>query len=129
MHGKAATSIPLPRDALVNGLRRVCNIIGIPHNHNRAPLAQHRIIPWETVRCNKVEFNQPRFAKDASDDFRRTAFDSIYSSPGAYDFELWADVSSFLAGLASGSAALLCGPTKINDIPVEVHRAAAGRLA
>ncbi|KAF8288149.1 hypothetical protein TcBrA4_0017710 [Trypanosoma cruzi] len=43
MHGKAATSTPPPRDAVINGLLRVCNIIGIPHNHNRAPPIQHRI--------------------------------------------------------------------------------------
>ncbi|RNC39082.1 putative mucin TcMUCII, partial [Trypanosoma cruzi] len=53
----------------------------------------------------------------------------IYSSLGAYDFELWTDVSSSLAELASGSAALLYGSTTTNDLPVEVHRAAAGRLA
>ncbi|RNC34505.1 hypothetical protein TcCL_Unassigned02696 [Trypanosoma cruzi] len=56
MHGKAATSILPPRDAVVNGLERVCNIIGIPRNHNRAPPIQHRIFPWDTVSCNKVEF-------------------------------------------------------------------------
>ncbi|RNF04974.1 hypothetical protein TcG_10706 [Trypanosoma cruzi] len=43
MHGKAATSTPLPRDAVITESRRVCNIIGIPHNHNRAPPIQHRI--------------------------------------------------------------------------------------
>ncbi|RNC32466.1 mucin TcMUCII [Trypanosoma cruzi] len=56
MHGNAATSIPLPRDAVINGLLRVCDIIGTPHNDIRAPLAQHRIFPWDTVSCNKVEF-------------------------------------------------------------------------
>ncbi|RNC53848.1 mucin TcMUCII [Trypanosoma cruzi] len=38
MHGKAATSIPLQRDAVINELHRVCNIIGTPRNHIRAPL-------------------------------------------------------------------------------------------
>ncbi|RNC38583.1 hypothetical protein TcCL_NonESM12157 [Trypanosoma cruzi] len=33
---------PAPEDAVINGLRRVCNIIGIPHSHNRAPPIQHR---------------------------------------------------------------------------------------
>ncbi|RNC53023.1 mucin TcMUCII [Trypanosoma cruzi] len=130
MHRKAATSIPLPRDSVINGLERVCGIIGIPHNHNHAPpITQHRIIPCDTVSCNKVEFYQPRFAKDASDDGKRTAFDSLYSSLEDFDFELWTDGSSSLAELASGSAAPLYGPTKTNDLPVEVHRAAAGRLA
>ncbi|KAF5220151.1 hypothetical protein ECC02_006826 [Trypanosoma cruzi] len=130
MHRKAATSIPLPKDAVINGLERVCDTIGIPHNHNHAPpITQHRIIPWDTVSCNKVEFYQPRFANDASEDVKRTAFDSLYSSLGHYDFELWSDGSSSLAELASGSAAPLYGPTKTNDLPVEVHRAAAGRLA
>ncbi|PWU94369.1 hypothetical protein C3747_278g54 [Trypanosoma cruzi] len=127
--GKAATSIPLPRDAVINGLKRACNTIGIPHSHNRAPPIQHRIFLWDTVSCNKEEFYQPRFAKDASDDVKRTAFDSIYSSLGDYDFELSTDVSSSLAELASGSAALLYYSTTTNDLPVEVHRAAAGRLA
>ncbi|RNC40007.1 hypothetical protein TcCL_NonESM10574, partial [Trypanosoma cruzi] len=62
------------------------------------------------------------------DDVKRTALDSIYSSLGEYDFELWTDVSSSLAELASGSAALLYGSTT-TDLPVEVHSAAAGRLA
>ncbi|PWU97484.1 hypothetical protein C4B63_15g119 [Trypanosoma cruzi] len=84
---------------------------------------------WDTVRCNKVEFNQPRFAQDASDDVKRTAIDSIYFSLGDFDFELWTEVSSSLAELASGYAALLYGSTATNDLPVEVHRAAAGRLA
>ncbi|PWV10666.1 hypothetical protein C3747_67g154 [Trypanosoma cruzi] len=125
----AAISIPPPRDAVVNGLRRVRNIIGIPHSHNPAPPIQHRIFSWDTVSCNKVEFSQPVFAKDASDDVKRTAFDSIYSSLGDFDFELWTDVSSSLAELGSGSAALLYYSTTTNDLPVEVHRAAAGRLA
>ncbi|RNC52204.1 mucin TcMUCII [Trypanosoma cruzi] len=38
MHGKAATSIPLQRDAVINELHRVCNIIGTPRKHIRAPL-------------------------------------------------------------------------------------------
>ncbi|RNC33156.1 mucin TcMUCII [Trypanosoma cruzi] len=129
MHGKAATSIPPPRDAVINGLERVCDIIGTPHNHNRAPLAQHRIFPRDTVGCNNVELYRPRFANDASDDVKRTALDSIYSSLGDYDFELCADGSSSLAELAYGSTALLYGSTRTNDFPVEVHRAAAGRLA
>ncbi|KAF8304048.1 hypothetical protein TcYC6_0037730 [Trypanosoma cruzi] len=130
MHRKAATSIPLPKDAVINGLERVCGTIGIPHNHNHAPpITQHRIIPCDTVGCNKVEFYRPRFANDASEDAKRTAFDSLYSSLEDYNFELWTDGSSSLAELASGSAAPLYGPTKTNVLPVEVHRAAAGRLA
>ncbi|RNC56297.1 hypothetical protein TcCL_ESM06168 [Trypanosoma cruzi] len=129
MHGKATTSIPLPRDAVINGLLRVCDIIGKPHNHICAPLAQHRIFPWDTVGCNKVEFYQPLFAKDASDDVKRTAFYSTHSSLEDCDFELWTDGSSYLAALASGSAALLYDSTTTNNLPVEVHRAAAGSLA
>ncbi|RNC54438.1 mucin TcMUCII [Trypanosoma cruzi] len=130
MHRKAATSIPLPRDFVINGLERVCGTIGIPHNHNHAPpITQHRIIPWDTVSCNKVEFYQPLFANDASEGVKRTAFKSLYSSLGDYDFELWTDGSSPLAEVASGSAAPLYDTTKRNDLPVEDHRAAAGRLA
>ncbi|RNC34203.1 hypothetical protein TcCL_Unassigned03027 [Trypanosoma cruzi] len=36
---------PASEDAVVNGLRRVCNIIGTPHSHNRAPPIQHRNFP------------------------------------------------------------------------------------
>ncbi|KAF5216592.1 hypothetical protein ECC02_010630 [Trypanosoma cruzi] len=129
MHGKAATSIPLPRDFVINGLQRVCDIIGTPRNQLRAPLTQHRIISWDTVSCNEVRFYQPLFAKDASDDVKRTTFDSLYSSLGDHDFELWTDGSSSLAALASGSAALLYDSTTTNDLPVEVHRAAAGSFA
>ncbi|RNC55028.1 mucin TcMUCII [Trypanosoma cruzi] len=129
MHGTAATSIPLPKDAVINGLPRVCNIIGIPHNHLRAPPIQHRIIPWDTVICNKVKFYQALFAQGVSDDVKRTAFGSLYSLLWDHDFELWTDGSSSLAELASGHAALLYYSTTTNDLPVEVHRAAAGRLA
>ncbi|ESS62429.1 hypothetical protein TCDM_09895 [Trypanosoma cruzi Dm28c] len=79
MHREAATSISLPKDVVINGLERVCGTIGIPHNHNHAPpITQHRIIPCDAVGCNNVEFYQPRFANDASDDDKRTAFNSIY---------------------------------------------------
>ncbi|RNE98558.1 trans-sialidase [Trypanosoma cruzi] len=62
MHGNAATSIPLTRDAAINGLERVRGTIGIPRNHNHAPpLTQHRIIPWDAVGCNNVGFYQPLF--------------------------------------------------------------------
>ncbi|KAF8282118.1 hypothetical protein TcBrA4_0081370 [Trypanosoma cruzi] len=130
VHGKAAASIPLPINAVINELQRIRNITGIPHNHLRAPpLTQRRIIPWDTVSFNEVRFYQPLLAQGVSDDVKRTAFGSMYSSLGDYDFELWADGSSSLAELASGSAALLYDTTKRNDLRVEVHRAAAGRLA
>ncbi|KAF8306513.1 hypothetical protein TcBrA4_0022020 [Trypanosoma cruzi] len=130
MHRKAATSIPLPKDVVINGLESVCGTVGIPHNHNHAPpITQHQIIPWDAVGCNNVEFYQPRFANDASDDVKRTAFDSLYFSLGDYDFELWTDGSASLAALASGSAAPLYGSTTTNGLPAEVHRAAAGILA
>ncbi|EKG00479.1 hypothetical protein TCSYLVIO_008571, partial [Trypanosoma cruzi] len=129
MHNQLATSIPPPRDAVINELRRVCNIIGIFHNHNRAPPIQHRNFLWDTVRCNKMEFYQPLFAEDVSDGVRRTAFYSTHSSLGDCDFELWTDGPSYLAALASGSAALLYDSTTTNDLPVEVHRAAAGSVA
>ncbi|ESS63434.1 hypothetical protein TCDM_08734 [Trypanosoma cruzi Dm28c] len=130
MHREAATSIPLQRDAAINGLERVCGTIGIPHNHNHAPpITQHQIIPCDAVGRNNVEFYQPRFAKDASDDVKRTAFDSLYFSLEDYNFELWTDGSASLTELTSGSAAPLYSPTRTNGLPVEVHRAAAGILA
>ncbi|PWU89008.1 hypothetical protein C4B63_64g82 [Trypanosoma cruzi] len=130
MHGKAATSIPLQRDAVINELHRVCNITEMPRNHLRAPLLFNIVFfSWDTVSCNKVRFYQPVFANDTSDDVRRTTIDSIYSSQGDCDFELWMDSPSSLAELAPGSAALLYEYTTTNDLPVEVHRVAAGRLA
>ncbi|KAF8281906.1 hypothetical protein TcYC6_0006800 [Trypanosoma cruzi] len=129
MHGKAATSIPLQRDAVINELHRVCNIIGTPHNHLRAPLLFN--IEFSLGHCDlqQSEILSATLFQDTSDDVRRTAFDSIYSSLGDCDFELWTDGSSYLAEPASGYAALLYDYTTANDLPVEVHRAAAGSLA
>ncbi|ESS62106.1 hypothetical protein TCDM_10254 [Trypanosoma cruzi Dm28c] len=129
MHNKLAASIPPPRDAVINDYTAYVILLRYPTATIVLLLFNIVFFLWDTVRCNKVEFNQPRFAQDASDDVKRTALDSIYSSPGDFDFELWTEVSSSLAELASGSAALLYGSTATADLPVEVHRAAAGRLA
>ncbi|KAF8281884.1 hypothetical protein TcYC6_0006680 [Trypanosoma cruzi] len=42
--GKAATTFPLPGDAVLNGLRRVRRHMGISPHHIRAPHAEHRIV-------------------------------------------------------------------------------------
>ncbi|PWV14113.1 hypothetical protein C3747_39g190 [Trypanosoma cruzi] len=128
MHGKAATSIRFREMLLLMDCYASVTLLGHPTT-TFAPLAQHRIFPWDTVICNNVRFYQPLFAEDASDDVRRTAFYSTHSSLGDCDFELWTDGPSYLAALASGSAALLYDSTTTNDLPVEVHRAAAGSLA
>ncbi|PWV02015.1 hypothetical protein C4B63_3g491 [Trypanosoma cruzi] len=129
MHNKLATWIPLPRDAVINDYTAYVTLLGYPTATIALLLFNIVFFLWDTVRCNKVEFNQPRFANDTSDDVKRTAIDSIYFSLGDFDFELWTDVSSSLAELASGSAALLYGSTATTDLHVEVHRAAAGSLA
>ncbi|RNC53476.1 mucin TcMUCII [Trypanosoma cruzi] len=91
MHGKAATSIPLQRDAVINELHRVCNIIGTPRNHLRAPLLFNIEFFMGHCELQQSEIISATLFQDTSDDVRRTAFDSIYSSLGDYDFELWMD--------------------------------------
>ncbi|RNE95023.1 uncharacterized protein Tco025E_10231, partial [Trypanosoma conorhini] len=126
---KAATAIPLPRDAVLNELRRVCSLIGISPEHARAPLVGHRITPWCTESCHKVCFFVPKFAKDAEDHVRRHAFETVYASLEPHELELWTDGSSSLPDLTSGSAALLYDVTRSDATPADVHRAAAGKLA
>ncbi|RNC54950.1 hypothetical protein TcCL_ESM07589, partial [Trypanosoma cruzi] len=43
IHGNAVTSIPLPRDAVLDGMRRVCSHMGIFPHHTHAPHAEQRI--------------------------------------------------------------------------------------
>ncbi|RNC52867.1 hypothetical protein TcCL_ESM09852 [Trypanosoma cruzi] len=101
------------------------------HPANTFALPSYSTSNYSLRHCDlqQSEILSATLFQDTSDDVRRTAFDSIYSSLGDYDFELWMDSSSYLAESASGRAALLYDSTTANDAPVEVHRAAAGRLA
>ncbi|PWV21069.1 hypothetical protein C3747_4g337 [Trypanosoma cruzi] len=129
MHGKAATSIRFREMLLLMDYYASVTLLGHPTTTFARLLPSIEFFPWDTVSCSGVRFYQPLFAEDASDDVGRTAFYSTHSSLGDCDFELWTDGPSCLAALASGSAALLYDSTTTNDLPVEVHRAAAGSLA
>ncbi|RNF03758.1 hypothetical protein TcG_11005 [Trypanosoma cruzi] len=63
MHGKAATSIPLQRDAVINELHRVCNITEMPRNHLRAPLLFNiELFPgtlWAAITWNFISQTLP----------------------------------------------------------------------
>ncbi|KAF5213782.1 hypothetical protein ECC02_013675 [Trypanosoma cruzi] len=52
--GKAATTIPLPGDAVFDGMRRVRSHMGISPDRIRASHAEHRILAWDTVSCSGV---------------------------------------------------------------------------
>ncbi|RNC38268.1 hypothetical protein TcCL_NonESM12498 [Trypanosoma cruzi] len=74
--GKAATTIPLPRDAVLKELRRVFRHMGISPHHIRASHAEHRIVAWGTVSRSGLGVFQPRHAKDTLDDVRRLAVEA-----------------------------------------------------
>ncbi|KAF5215980.1 hypothetical protein ECC02_011282 [Trypanosoma cruzi] len=66
-HGNAVTSILLPRDAVLDGMRRVCSHMGIFPHHTRVSHAEQRIFVCDTVSCDGVSVFQPRHAQDALD--------------------------------------------------------------
>ncbi|EAN97738.1 hypothetical protein Tc00.1047053507237.320 [Trypanosoma cruzi] len=80
--GKAATTISLPGDAVLNGLRRVRRHMGISPHHIRAPHAEHRVVFWGTVSCSGLGVLQPRHARDALDGVRRSAVEAACASLG-----------------------------------------------
>ncbi|KAF5220072.1 hypothetical protein ECC02_006865 [Trypanosoma cruzi] len=80
--GKAATTISLPGDAVLNGLRRVCFQMGISPDRIRAPHAAPRVVFWGTVSRNEVGVFQPRHARDALDGVRRSAVEAACASLG-----------------------------------------------
>ncbi|RNC39141.1 hypothetical protein TcCL_NonESM11539, partial [Trypanosoma cruzi] len=64
-HGKAATSILLPGDAVLKELRRFGSHMRIFPRHIRAPHAEQWIFVWGTVSCDGVGVFQPRHAQDS----------------------------------------------------------------
>ncbi|RNC53486.1 hypothetical protein TcCL_ESM09191 [Trypanosoma cruzi] len=80
--GKAATTISLPGDAVLNGLRRVRRRMEISPDRIRAPHAEHRVVVWGTVSCSGLGVLQPRHARDALDGVRRSAVEAACASLG-----------------------------------------------
>ncbi|EKF28273.1 hypothetical protein MOQ_007984 [Trypanosoma cruzi marinkellei] len=68
--GKAATTIRLPRYAVVNAPRRVRSHMRISPHQIRTPHAEHRVVAWDTVSRSGVGVFQPRHVNDAPDDVR-----------------------------------------------------------
>ncbi|KAF5216780.1 hypothetical protein ECC02_010417 [Trypanosoma cruzi] len=66
-HGNAVTTIPLPGDAVLDGMRRVCCHMEIFPHHTRVSHAEQRIFVCDTVSCDGVGVFQPRHAQDAPD--------------------------------------------------------------
>ncbi|RNC41392.1 hypothetical protein TcCL_NonESM09054 [Trypanosoma cruzi] len=127
MRGKAATGIPLPRDAVPKKPRRVCSKMGISPHHIRAPHAEQRFAAWDAVSCNEAGVFQPRRANDTPDNVRRSVVETVRASLGPYDPGRWTDGLS-LAEHAPGSAALpLASP--VGRTACGPHRAAAGGIA
>ncbi|KAF8307984.1 hypothetical protein TcBrA4_0002380 [Trypanosoma cruzi] len=74
--GKAATTIPLPGDAVLKELRRVRSHRRISSDHIRAPHAEHRVFARDTANCSGVGVFRPRHAKDALEGVRRSALEA-----------------------------------------------------
>ncbi|EAN81413.1 hypothetical protein Tc00.1047053507973.20 [Trypanosoma cruzi] len=125
--GKAATTIPLPRDAVLKELRRVCSHMRIFPHHIRASHAEHRIFVCDTVSCDGVGVFRPRHANDSLDCVRRSALEAACASLGPYDAGRW---TARCLSLRMHSDPLRCHLTpRTAALPVEPHRTAAGSLA
>ncbi|KAF8287481.1 hypothetical protein TcBrA4_0020360 [Trypanosoma cruzi] len=104
--GKAATSIPLPGDAVFKELRRFRGHMGISPDHIRAPHAEQRIVARDTASCSGLDVFRSRHAKAALDGVRRSVVEAACNPLGPYDAGRWTDGLLSLAVHASGSAAL-----------------------
>ncbi|RNC46287.1 hypothetical protein TcCL_NonESM03964 [Trypanosoma cruzi] len=83
IHWKAATTISLPGDAVLNGLRRVRRHMEISPHRIHAPHAEHRIVVWGAVSRNGFGVFQPRHARDALDGVRRLTVEAARASLGS----------------------------------------------
>ncbi|KAF8291302.1 hypothetical protein C3747_57g153 [Trypanosoma cruzi] len=108
IHRNAVTSIPLPRDAVLDGMRRVRSHMGIFPHHTRASHAEHRIFVRDTVSRDGVGIFQPRHAQDAPDGVRRSAVEAARTFLGPLHCQL---------------------TPRTAELPVGPHRTAAGSLA
>ncbi|RNE99864.1 hypothetical protein TcG_11869 [Trypanosoma cruzi] len=126
--GKAATSIPLPGDAVFKELRRFRGHMGISPDHIRAPHAEQRIVARDTASCSGLDVFRSRHAKAALDGVRRSVVEAACNPLGPYDAGRWTDDSSSLAEHVSGFAALPLY-SRTAELPVGPHRTAAGSLA
>ncbi|ESS61233.1 hypothetical protein TCDM_11190 [Trypanosoma cruzi Dm28c] len=125
--GKAATTIPLPGDAVLKELRRVRGHMGISPDHIRAPHAEHRVFARDTASCSGVGVFRPRHAKDAPEGVRRSALEAACNPLGPYDAGRWTDSSS---SWTMHLDPLHCHLTpRTAALPVGPRRTAAGSLA
>ncbi|PWU84492.1 hypothetical protein C4B63_223g9 [Trypanosoma cruzi] len=126
--GKAATTIPLPGDAVLKELRRVRSHMGISPDHICAPHAEHRVFARDTASCSGVGVFRPRHAKDALDGVRRSALEAACNPLGPYDAGRWTDGTLSLAERKYDP--LHCHFTpRTAELPVGPRRTAAGSLA
>ncbi|RNE99777.1 hypothetical protein TcG_12195 [Trypanosoma cruzi] len=65
--GKAATTVPLPGDAVFKELRRFRGHMGIASDHVHAPHAEQRVVAWDTVSCSGVGASGHGTPNDAPD--------------------------------------------------------------
>ncbi|KAF5218121.1 hypothetical protein ECC02_008989 [Trypanosoma cruzi] len=127
-HGNALTSILLPRDALLDGMRRVCCHMGIFPHHTRVSHAERRIFVCDTVSCDGVSVFQPRHIKTPW-----TASDGRPLKRPAPPWDHMAQAAERAACCLSLSMRLGLPHCRLTprtaELPVGHHRAAAGSLA
>ncbi|KAF8277778.1 hypothetical protein TcBrA4_0110950 [Trypanosoma cruzi] len=119
MLGRAATSIPLPGDAVLKELRRVLIHMEISPDQVRAPHAEHRIVTWDTLGYSH---GTPRTVSDDRP-LKRPAplWDRMTQAAGR---------TARLLSLSVRLDPLRCQLTpRTAALPVGPHRAAAGSLA
>ncbi|EAN98628.1 hypothetical protein TcCL_ESM08809 [Trypanosoma cruzi] len=127
-HGNAVTTIPLPGDAVLDEMRRVCCHMEIFPHHTRVSHAEQRIFVCDTVSCDGVGVFQPRHIKTlrtVSDDrpLKRPAppWDHMAQAAGRTTVRL---------SLSMRLDPLRCHLTpRTAALPVGPHRTAAGSLA
>ncbi|RNC38172.1 hypothetical protein TcCL_NonESM12608 [Trypanosoma cruzi] len=126
--GKAATTIPLPGDAVLKELRRVRRHMEISPDHIRAPHAEQRIVTWTlwaAAGWASSGHGTPRTPWTVSDDrpLKRPAplWDHMTQAAGR---------TARCLSLRMPLDQLRCHLTpRTTELPVGPHRAAAGRLA
>ncbi|KAF8301458.1 hypothetical protein TcBrA4_0051360 [Trypanosoma cruzi] len=125
--GKAATTIPLPGDAVLKELRRVRGHMGSPRTTSAPLMLSTEFFARDTVSCSGLGVFRPRHAKDALDGVRRSALEAACNPLGPYDAGRWTDSSS---SWTMHLDPLHCHLTpRTAELPVGPRRTAAGSLA
>ncbi|KAF8277603.1 hypothetical protein TcBrA4_0111220 [Trypanosoma cruzi] len=125
MLGRAATSIPLPGDAILKELRRFRLHMEISPDQVRAPHAEHRIVTWTLLAATRWAYSSHGTPWTVSDDrpLKRPAlfWGRMTQAAGrtAHPLLLSVCLDPLRCHLAPRTAVLPVGP----------HRAASGSLA